>query len=142
MKTIFILLTFLLLPIFVFADGKLSPVVVHGDKMRALPQENKVVAVGNVKVVYNKVKLLCDKVVYNSKTNIALITGKVKVIKQNTTLLGDKIVYDFNTGTIKSADVRMESPPVYGHAVKKLLNFTKKIKKKNKKKADILLLVT
>ena len=116
MKKIVILISLLLMPLAIFAQGAMKPVVIDGDEINYLQQEGKIVAKGNVVMKYKDVELYCDHAEFDAVTNIANIKGDAKIIRGDTILEGRDVVYNFNTYNAVTDTVSIIDPPIYGKA--------------------------
>ncbi|MCK4809994.1 MAG: LPS-assembly protein LptD [Candidatus Omnitrophica bacterium] len=102
----------------VFPQNKAIPVIVDGDEVSYLHQEDKVAAKGNVVIKYKDIVINCNEVVYDVKENIALIKGEVKVSSGKGTVFGENVLYSFNKEEAQVDSIRVESFPLYGEAKK------------------------
>ncbi|MEI8349138.1 MAG: LPS assembly protein LptD [Candidatus Omnitrophota bacterium] len=98
------------------APDTVLPVEINGDEINYLQEEGAVVVKNNVKLRYKDVELTCDEARYNANTHVATMKGNVKIVREGTTVHGESIIYDFNTQNAQIANLRMESPPLYGVA--------------------------
>jgi len=112
------LLSLIALPVFgqEQVPEKVLPVEINGDEINYLQEEGAVVVKNNVKLRYKDVELTCDEARYNANTHIASMKGNVKIVREGTTVYGESIIYDFNTQNAQIANLKMESPPLYGVA--------------------------
>ncbi|PIU41053.1 MAG: hypothetical protein COS99_06870 [Candidatus Omnitrophica bacterium CG07_land_8_20_14_0_80_42_15] len=83
------------------------PVVVNGDRVEYLQDEQKVVGIGNIDITYGDVKLTCDKITVYLDSKDSLAEGNVKIYQGDDVLSGDKANYNFETkkGQVINADV-------------------------------------
>lgn len=115
-KAIFINIVIFLLPFTVFSQEKIIPVEINGDEINYSQSQATVLVKGNVNLKYQDVVITCDKATYNVNTNIANVNGNVKIVRDDATVYGENIIYNFSTQNVKMVDMRMISPPIYGHA--------------------------
>jgi len=116
MRGVFI--SFLLIPIClnIFAQEKIIPIIIDGDEVSYLREEQKVTAKGNVVMKYKGIILNCDEAIYDAITNQAFVTGNVKISSEEGIITAVSGIYDFNNKTAEIKDIRVESPPIYGEA--------------------------
>jgi len=110
-----IILACLLSPVQAAEEKKESVVALGGSATyEYYENEKKVVGQGRVEVTYEDVLMHCDKIVFYTETNEAIVEGNVIVYQKDITLKGERIEYNFNTkkGTILTPDI--QNPPWYG----------------------------
>ncbi|MBN1585971.1 MAG: LPS-assembly protein LptD [Candidatus Omnitrophica bacterium] len=97
-----------------------NAVVVEGDQVEFLAQENRVIGEGNIRVTYEDVVLTCDRVIVFNDSRDALAQGSVKIRQDVQVLEGRLAHYNFRTkkGTLLEAGFKAEAAPVwwYGKA--------------------------
>ena len=91
-------------------------IVVNGDKVEFFSEQKKVVAEGNVVIVFQDSKLTCDKVMVFTETSEAVAEGHVKLFSPKGNLEGERLLYNFNkkTGTITGAKLQALALPFFG----------------------------
>ncbi len=114
----FIFLLFITISLSAFSQEKIIPVIVDGDEVAYLREEEKVIAKGNVVMKYKGIILKCDEAVYNVASNTALIKGNVEIKTEKGTVKASRAQYDFQNKTADIYDIRIQSPPFYGRAKK------------------------
>jgi len=95
---------------------KSAPVIVNGDKVEYLHEQNEIVGTGNININYGDVNLTCDKIIVRTDTKVGICEGNVKITQPGGFFEGEKIEYNFaeKTGSIVNGTVRAD--PIYGHA--------------------------
>jgi lipopolysaccharide assembly outer membrane protein LptD (OstA) len=85
-----------------------QPIVVDGDKVEFFEKEKRIVAEGNVSIVYGEVTLTCDRIDVDTVSQKAICTGNVHVEHPEGVLTGYKIIYDFpnKKGEILEAEIK------------------------------------
>ncbi|MDD5195557.1 MAG: LptA/OstA family protein [Candidatus Omnitrophica bacterium] len=116
MKKLIFFLALLMAPIASFAEEKVLPVDINADEISYLQEEGKALAKGNVKMTYQETQLFADEAEYDAKKQIVHIKGNVKIVKDGVPVYGKDVIYNFNTQNAEMSDVKMVSPPMYGHA--------------------------
>ena len=93
-----------------------QPIVVDGDKVEYFEEENRIVAEGNVSITYGDIKLTCDRIEVNTKSQQALCQGNVRIDQPEGVMTGDRIRYDFirKEGEIIGGEVK--AFPWFGRA--------------------------
>jgi hypothetical protein len=85
-------------------DGqdKEVPIICYGDKVEFLENQQKLTATGNVMVIYEDVKITCDKIDISLQTKDGVAEGNIVVYQKDSILTGDRSEYNFDTqmGTI------------------------------------------
>ena len=71
--------------------------VVNADNVEFLDEEQKIRGWENVKIDYEDMQLNCDDVRVDMKTKDALAQGNIKVLYQDITIIGEKLIYNFQT---------------------------------------------
>lgn len=91
-------------------------IVVNGDRVEFFSEQKKVVAEGNVIIVFQDSKLTCDKVTVFSDTNDCIAEGNVRLYSPKGNLEGEKLLYNFSkkTGTILGAKLQPLAQPFFG----------------------------
>lgn len=100
----------------IMAQEKMIPVVVDGDEVSYLSQENTILAKGNVSLKYKEITITCDEAAYNTKNNQAQIKGNVVILSKKGKIKAEQAVYDFARKTADIKKIRVEADPVYGYA--------------------------
>ncbi len=102
--------------------AKKIPIEVNGDTVEFLFEGKTVVAEGNVEVVHEDSKLLCDKVTVNTETKVAVAEGNVRLYSPKGNLVGERMEYNFekNFGTIINADVAIAPYYVHGDRIERV----------------------
>lgn len=90
------------------------PIICNGDQVEFLEQEQRLIAEGNVEIVYNDVKINGDRANICLTTKEGVIEGNVVVYQKDSVLSGKKATYNFDaeTGIIEQAD--FSSQLIYG----------------------------
>ena len=96
-------------------EGKL-PVVIDGDEISYMQGEGRVIAKGNVHIVYKETELFCEEAAFDVNSNIAVIPGDFKILKDGALINGRDVVYDFSGSHAEMKDIRIEDPPMFGVA--------------------------
>ncbi len=107
---------FLLCPLLLWAQQKMVPVVVDGDEVNYMGQENKVVARGNVSLKYKDITITCDQAEYYTDKNSASITGNVNIVSEKGRVFAENARYNFNDKTAQIDQLKVNAPPLYGRA--------------------------
>lgn len=101
-----------------YAQEKVVPVVVDGDEVTYLHEENKVIAHGNVSLRYKDIIIKCDEALYYAKENKAQLKGNIEIISPEGLVYADEAVYDFTKRRIEMQNISVKDPPHYGKAMK------------------------
>ena len=98
---------------FAYAQEKV-PIVCHGDKVEFLEHQQRLSAEDNVTVIYEDVKITCDKINISLDTKDGVAEGNVVVYQKDSFLTGEKCEYNFDrqTGTLYTAG--FASQLIYG----------------------------
>lgn len=82
-----------------------SPIVVNGDQVEFLPNEQKVVGSGNITIDYEDIHLTCNKIVVYNDTKDVDAGGDVVLKMPTGELKGERVKYNFSTkkGTVLNA---------------------------------------
>ncbi|MDP2939740.1 MAG: LPS export ABC transporter periplasmic protein LptC [Candidatus Omnitrophota bacterium] len=109
------LISFLSFVFVCFSEEK-RQIVVNGDKVEFFTEQKKVIAQGNVVIVFQDTKLTADMVTVFSETNDAVAEGNVRLYSPKGNLEGEKLLYNFNkkTGTIFGAKIQPLASPFFG----------------------------
>jgi len=94
-----------------------APVTVNGDIVEYAAGEKKIVATGNVFIIYKGTTLSCEKVSVDTVSKEAIAEGNVVVRDEKAGVMtGKRILYNFanKTGTVIDGDFFSE--PYYGRA--------------------------
>ncbi len=67
----------------------------------------------NVIVRYRGDVIYADRVVYNSRSRVAMATGNVRIFTGDRFYRGQKMIYNFDTKAVQSADFRMSDYPAF-----------------------------
>ncbi|MBN3038317.1 MAG: LPS-assembly protein LptD [Candidatus Omnitrophica bacterium] len=113
--------TIICLGIFVFfvsltawaADEKI-PIICHGDKVEFLEAEQKMRASGNVEVLYEDIKITCDKANINLKTKDGIAEGDITLYQKDSILTGERVEYNFDSQTGIMYRAGFASQRIYG----------------------------
>ncbi|MCM8783448.1 MAG: LPS assembly protein LptD [Candidatus Omnitrophica bacterium] len=100
---------------FVVLAQDMGSVTVKGDNVEYLTQEKKIIGEGNVEIVYQNMKLTCERIEFFTETKAAIASGNVKLYQDNTLFTGDKLYYNFETKKGEVINLSMEKMgPWYG----------------------------
>ena len=113
-KILFII--FAVLSLNTLAQQKIIPVIVDGDEVTYLKEQEKVSARGNVVMKYKDVVLKCDEAIYSVKSNTAIVKGNVEIKTEKGVIKADSADYDFENKKANIHHIRIQSPPLYGGA--------------------------
>ena len=91
-----------------------SSVEITGDQVEYIMEESKMIAVGNVVIAQQKMRLTCDRVEFSRNTKVAVAQGHVVLTSPQGTISGDKMVYNFEAMTGELVNARISSAPYYG----------------------------
>ncbi|MGE4357077.1 MAG: LPS-assembly protein LptD [Candidatus Omnitrophota bacterium] len=90
-------------------------VTVKGDNVEYFTEEKKIVGEGNVEIVYQDMKLTCERIEFFTETKSAIASGNVKLYQDNTVFSGEKVYYNFDTKKGQVINPCMENMgPWYG----------------------------
>ena len=90
------------------------PIICHGDKVEFLEAERKINAVGHVIVLYEDIKITCDKIDIDLDTNDGIAEGDITLYQKDTILTGDRTEYNFKTQTGVMFKAGFASQEIYG----------------------------
>ncbi|HQJ15494.1 MAG TPA: LPS assembly protein LptD [Candidatus Omnitrophota bacterium] len=94
-----------------------SPVTVNGDTVEYSTEEKRVVATGNVLIIYKGTTLSCDRVSVDTVTKDAIAEGNVHIKDDKEGVMtGSRVLYNFSTRTGTVIDGDFMSDPYYGRA--------------------------
>ena len=110
-----------------YAEEEKEPIVCHGDKVEFLESEQRLKAFGNVIVLYEDVKITCDKMDIQLDTKEGLAEGDVVVYQEGSILTGDKVEYNFQTQTGTVYKTGFASEVIYGKGPRALKEGPKEI---------------
>lgn len=96
------------------AEGEKAPIVCHGDKVVFLEAQQKLEALGHVIVIYEDVKITCDKINIALDTKDGVAEGDVVVYQKDSILTGDKVEYNFDSQTGTMYKAGFASQLIYG----------------------------
>ena len=88
-----------------YAQEQETPIVCHGDKVEFLEVQQRLEATGHVIVIYEDVKISCDKISIALDTKQGVAEGNIVVYQKDSVMTGDKAEYNFAkaTGTVYKA---------------------------------------
>ncbi|MEW5758176.1 MAG: LptA/OstA family protein [Candidatus Omnitrophota bacterium] len=98
-----------------YAQDNKQPISVNGDTVEYLTKEKKIIASGNVVVVYQGSKLTCDNLEVSTQTKDGIASGNVVLRHKDIVMRGEKINYNFDTKTGKIVNADIDAPPMYAH---------------------------
>ncbi len=116
MKKLFIILLFLAISVFAYAEEDKLPVIIDSDEISYLQEKGKLVARGNVVMKQKGVELSCDEAEYDATSNIAHVKGNVKIVKDGGVAYGEDVVFNFNTSNAEITGIKVHDAPMYGAA--------------------------
>jgi len=99
-----------------YAGEEKEPIVCHGDTVEFLESEQRLKASGNAVVLYEDVKITCDKIDVFLDTKKGLAEGDVVIYQEDSILTGDKVEYNFRTQTGLVHKTGFASQAIYGKA--------------------------
>jgi lipopolysaccharide assembly outer membrane protein LptD (OstA) len=92
-----------------------APVTVNGDTVEYSADEKKVIATGNVFIIYKGTTLSCDKVSVDTATKQAVAEGNVLIKDEKQGVMtGRKVIYNFSDKTGTVIEGEFMSPPYFG----------------------------
>ncbi len=97
-----------------WAQEEKAPIVCHGDKVEFLEAEQKLTAEGHAIIIYEDVKITCDKINISLDTKDGVAEGDVVVYQKDAILTGDKVEYNFNTQSGTMYKAGFASQAIYG----------------------------
>ena len=120
MKYLFaaLFLIFSFLPSLAWAQEEKAPIVCYGDTVEFLEAQQKLNASGHVIVIYEDVKITCDKIDISLDTKDGLAEGDVIVYQKDSIITGDKVEYNFNSQTGTMYKTGFASQLIYGKGPK------------------------
>ena len=95
-------------------EGEKAPIVCHGDKVEFLEAQQKLNAEGHVIVIYEDVKITCDRIKMSLDTKVGIAEGDVVVYQKDSILTGDKVEYNFDSQTGTMYKAGFASQLIYG----------------------------
>lgn len=104
----------LLFTISVYAREEKIPIVCYGDKVVFLEAQQRLEALGNAEVLYEDVRITCDKINISLDTKEGIAEGNVVVYQKDSILTGDKVEYNFDTQTGTVYKAGFASQLIYG----------------------------
>ncbi|MBN1793532.1 MAG: LPS-assembly protein LptD [Candidatus Omnitrophica bacterium] len=99
-----------------FCQDEDGSIIVDGDEVEYLTDQEKIRAKGNVVVVYGGSRLECDEIIVDAATKDAHCIGRVALYQDGNTIEGEDVVYNFDKNTGKIQNVVWAAPPLYGRA--------------------------
>ena len=93
-----------------------APIVCHGDKVEFLEAQQKLIAEGHAIVIYEDVKITCDKINISLDTKEGVAEGDVTLYQKDSILTGDRAEYNFSSQTGTIYKTGFDSQVVYGRA--------------------------
>lgn len=94
-----------------------QPITVNGDTVEFKAEGREVVAEGNVEIVQEGSRLICDKVRVFIDEKVAIAEGHVRLVKgQAQELEGEMIVFDFSDRTGVIVEPKIKMAPYFGRA--------------------------
>jgi lipopolysaccharide assembly outer membrane protein LptD (OstA) len=101
---------------FALAKEPEEPVVISGEAQYVHePEQNRIVGTGKILITYHDVKLTCDKVTFNTRTQDTLAEGNVVFTKGDNVITGNRLTYNFKTGIGSLSNAKAYFGPWYGH---------------------------
>ncbi len=97
-----------------YAEEKKAPIVCHGDEVVFLEAEQKLTAEGHVIVIYEDVKITCDKINISLDTKEGVGEGNIILYQKDSILTGEKCEYNFATQTGQIYEAGFASQVIYG----------------------------
>ncbi|MCM8823661.1 MAG: hypothetical protein NC822_03190 [Candidatus Omnitrophica bacterium] len=113
---LFCVLIFLVFSFNIYAQEKITPVIVDGDEVSYLKEEGKVIAKGNVVMRYEGITLKCDEAIYEVNYNRAEVKGNVYIESEKGIIKAKGGKYDFNNHRAELDNINLEAIPFYGEA--------------------------
>lgn len=104
----------LLLSSLLFAAEAREPIEVNGDQVEYSPDNQEVIASGNVVVIFKDSRLTCDRIKVNTQTKVAEAEGHVRIEEKRGILEAEKAVYNFENKTGKIFNAKITFLPYYG----------------------------
>ncbi|MFH1244853.1 MAG: hypothetical protein V1662_00020 [Candidatus Omnitrophota bacterium] len=90
------------------------PILCNGDQVEFLEQEQRLIAAGNVEIIYGDVKINGDKADICLATKEGIIEGNVVVYQKDSVLSGEKATYNFDAGSGVIQQANFSSQLIYG----------------------------
>lgn len=116
-NSVLILISFLVcLPVSTNAQTEDTSVIVNGDEVEYLTDQQKVVARGNVEVLYKGSRLTADMLAVNTEKKIAEAEGTIRLQDARGTIQGTSGRYDFANQQGEFLDAWFWMDPYFGRA--------------------------
>ena len=96
------------------AQEEKTPIVCHGDTVEFLEDGQELTASGRAEVIYEDVRITCDKISISLDTKEGIAEGDVVVYQKDSVLTGDKVEYNFDTQSGTMYKAGFASQAIYG----------------------------
>lgn len=98
----------------VYAQNANGSVELNGDTVEYESDGQKILATGNVKLVYKEATLTCDRVIFDRTSQIAEAFGNVRLISGQGEIVGERVTFNFATMQGDFNGTQIVSKPYYG----------------------------
>ncbi len=96
------------------AEEEKAPIVCHGDKVEFIESQQKLEALGHAIVIYEDVKITCDKINISLDTKEGVAEGNVVVYQKDSILTGERVEYNFDSQSGTIYKTGFASQVIYG----------------------------